>query len=208
MKLSIQRLALLLTVLAAWGGGSAHAQQKIATVKVRELFEGYAKARDNDVAFKKKMAGVAGEAKSKREAFVKGKEELSKFTGNVNDPAAQAKLKELKEMEQGILQFENKARADADEESRRLRGELWMEMRKVIDAKAKAAGYALVINVTAENTAGLPDVPYSSGENDITKDVLTELNGGMILKDIELGPTGETPKPEAKPADKKPEKKK
>ncbi|MEO7318468.1 MAG: OmpH family outer membrane protein [Chthoniobacteraceae bacterium] len=212
MKLSLQRLALLVTLLAAWSGGSAHAQQKIATVKMRDLFENYVKARENDATFKKKMAGVAGEAKAKREAFLKGKEELSKFAGNVNDPAAQAKLKELKEMEQSILQFENKARADADEESRRLRGELLVDMRKVIDAKAKAAGYALVINVTAENTAGLPDVPYSSGENDITKDVITELNAGMILKDIDLGPTGNAPKaeakPETKPAEKKPEKKK
>ena len=203
MKYSIQRIALLLTLLAVWSGGAAHAQQKIATVKIRELFEGYAKARENDTAFKKKMAGVANEAKAKREAFLKGKEELSKFAGNVNDPAAQAKLKELKEQEQGILQFENKARQEADEESRKIRGELLVDMKKVIEAKAKAGGYTLVINVSAENAVGLPDVAYSSGEGDITKDVLTELNAGMILKDIDLGPTGDTPKPEAKPADKK-----
>ena len=208
MKHSILKITLCLTLLAIWSGGSAHAQQKIATVKMRELFENYAKARDNDATFKKKMAGVAGEAKTKRDAFQKGKEELAKFTGNVNDPAAQAKLKELKEMEQAILQFENKARADADEESRRLRGDLLVDMRKVIEAKAKAGGYTLVLNLSAENAAGLPDVPYSSGENDLTKDVLTELNAGMILKDIDLGPTGEAPKTEAKPADKKPEKKK
>ena len=205
MKHSIRKIALALTLLAVWSGGTAHAQQKIATVKMRELFENYAKARENDAAFKKKMSGVAGEAKAKRETFQKGKEELAKFAGNVNDPAAQAKLKELKEMEQGILQFENKARQEADEESRKIRKELLDEMRKVIDAKAKAGGYALVLNASAENAVGLPDVPYSSGENDITKDVLTELNAGMILKDIDLGPTAETPKPETKPA---PDKKK
>ena len=208
MKHSIRKITLVLSLLAVWSGASAQAQTKIATVKMRELFENYAKARDNDAAFKKKMAGVATEAKTKRETFLKGKEELSKFVGNVNDPAAQAKLKELREMEQGILQFENKARAEADEESRKIRGELLADMRKVIDTKAKAGGYALVINVSAENSVGLPDVPYSSGENDITKDVLTELNAGMILKDIDLGPTDAAPKPEAKPADKKPEKKK
>ena len=205
MKHSIRKTALALTLLAVWSGGTAHAQQKIATVKIRELFENYAKARESDAAFKKKMGGVANEAKTKRETFQKGKEELAKFAGNVNDPAAQTKLKELKELEQGILQFEGKARQEADEESRKIRGELLADMRKVIDAKAKAGGYALVLNLSAENAVGLPDVPYSSGENDITKDVLTELNAGMILKDIDLGPTGDTPKPEAKPA---PDKKK
>ena len=208
MKYSIQRIALVLTLLAVWSGGSAHAQTKIATVKIRELFENYAKARENDAAFKKRMAGVAGEAKAKREAFQKGKQELSKFEGNVSDPAAQAKLKELKEQEQGILQFEAKARADADEESRKIRGELLADMRKVIEAKAKAGNYTMVINVSAENALGVPDVPYSSGENDITKDVITELNAGLILKDVDLGQFTEPAKPAEKPAEKKPEKKK
>ena len=208
MKYSIQKLALALTLLAVWSGGNAHAQQKIATIKMRELFENYAKARENDAAFKKKMAGIAGEAKTKRETFLKGKEELSKFQGNVNDPTAQAKLKELREMEQSILQFENKARQDADEESRKIRGELLADMRKVIDAKAKAGGYTLVMNTSAENAVGLPDVPYSSGESDITKEVLTELNAGMILKDIDLGPTDDAPKTEAKTEAKTVDKKK
>ena len=208
MKHTIQRIVILLTLATVWSGGSAQAQTKIATVKIRELFENYAKARESDTAFKKRMSGVAGEAKSKREVFLKGKEELSKFKGNVNDPEAQAKLKTLKEQEQGILQFENKARQEADEESRKIRGELLAEMKKVIEAKAKAAGYALVINVSSENQVGVPDFPYSSGENDITKEVLTELNAGMILKDIDLGPDAGGTKPAEKPAEKKPEKKK
>ncbi len=208
MTHSIKRIAVILTVLIVWGGGNAQAQTRIATVKIRELFEGYVKARENDVAFKKRMGGVANEAKAKREAFQKGKEELSKFQGNVNDPVAQAKLKELKEMETAILQFEAKARSEADEESRRIRGELLADMQKVIAAKAKAGNYSLVINVSAENALGVPDVPFSAGDNDLTKDVLTELNAGLILKDIDLGPTGDPAKPAEKPADKKPEKKK
>lgn len=205
MTHSFQKIALAVSLAAIAAGTSAQAQTKVATVKIRDLFENYAKARESDSNFKKKMTGVAGEAKAKREAFQKGKEELSKFQGNVNDPAAQAKLKELKEQEQAILQFEAKARQEADEESRKIRGELLAEMKKVIESKAKAGGYTMVINTSAENAVGLPDVPYSSEESDITKDVLTELNAGMILKDIDLG----TPTEPAKPADaKKPEKKK
>lgn len=203
-----KRFFLLLPLIAVCSGGNVQAQQRIATVKIRELFENYAKARDNDLAFRKRMAGVAAEAKAKRETFQKGKEELSKFQGNVSDPAAAAKLKELREMEQSILQFEQKARADADEESKKLRGELLADMRKVIEAKAKAGNYSMVINVTAENAAGVPDVPFSSGDNDITKDVLTELNAGLILKDVDLDQFANPAKPADKPAEKKPEKKK
>lgn len=212
MNYSIKRFFLITVLIAACFSGSAQAQTRIATVKMRELFENYAKARDNDAAFRKRMAVVAGEAKAKREVFQKGKDELVKFQGNTNDPAAMAKLKELREMEQGILQFEQKARADADEESRKLRGELLVDMKKVIEAKAKAGNYSLVINVSAENAAGLPDVPFSAGDNDITKDVLTELNAGLILKDVDLSQFTDSAKPAEKPAekpaDKKPEKKK
>ena len=208
MNYSSKRIFLLLALLAACSGGTAQAQQRIATVKIRDLFENYAKARDNDAAFRKRMAGVAAEAKAKRETFQKGKEELSKFQGNVSDPAAAAKLKELREMEQGILQFEQKARADADEESKKLRGELLADMRKVIEAKAKAGNYSMVINVSGENAAGVPNVPFSLGDNDITKDVLTELNAGLILKDVDLDQFAPPAKPAEKPAEKKPEKKK
>ena len=194
-------------VLIACSGGIAQAQTRIAKVNVRALFDGYQKAKEQDAAFKKRMVGVVGDAKAKREVFQKGKEELQKFQSNPTDPAAVAKIKELKEMEQSILQFEGKARSEAEEESRKLRGELLGEMRKVIEAKAKAGNYSMVVNISNESPVGIPDVLYSTPEDDITKDVLTELNAGLILKDIDLGADAKPAAP-AKPAEKKPEKKK
>ena len=201
-------LAFSLLIIAC-SGGIAQAQTRIAKVSVRLLFEGYQKAKEQDAAFKKRMVGVVGDAKAKREVFQKGKEELQKFQSNPTDPAAVAKIKELKEMEQSILQFEGKARTEADEESRKLRGELLAEMRKVIEAKAKAGNYAMVLNISNESPVGIPDVLYSTLEDDITKDVLTELNAGLVLKDIQIEPDGKPVEPAApKPAEKKPEKKK
>ena len=210
MTHSARQIIAFTLLLTVWCGGVAQAQNRIAKVNMRQLFEGYQKAKEQDASFKKRMAGVVGDAKVKREAFQKGKEELQKFQATPTDPAAVAKIKELKEMEQGILQFEAKARADADEESRKLRGELLAEMRKVIDAKAKAGNYAIVVNISGENAVGIPNVLYSTEEDDITKDVLTELNAGLILKDIDVGPDTKSAAPAgpAKPAEKKPEKKK
>ena len=213
MKHSAQKIIALALLLTAGCGGIAQAQSRIAKVSVRQLFEGYQKAKENDAAFKKRLAGVVNDAKAKREVFQKGKEELQKFQSNPTDPAAIAKIKELKEMEQGILQFEGKARADADEESRKLRGELLAEMRKVIEAKAKAGNYSMVVNISSENPAGIPDVLYSTPEDDLTKDVLTELNAGLVLRDIEIAPDGKPVEPAApatpaKPVEKKTEKKK
>ena len=213
MKHSARKIIAFTLLLTVWCGGVAQAQNRIAKVNMRQLFEGYQKAKEQDASFKKRMAGVVGDAKVKREAFQKGKEELQKFQATPTDPAAVAKIKELKEMEQGILQFEAKARQEADEESRKLRGELLGEMRKVIDAKAKAGNYTMVINISGENAVGIPNVLYSTEEDDITRDVLTEMNAGLILKDIDIDADGKpgapaAPAAPAKPADKKPEKKK
>ena len=210
MKHSAQKIIALTLLLTAGCGGLAQAQTRIAKVNVRLLFEGYQKAKENDASFKKRLASVVSDAKTKREAFQKGKEELQKFQSNPTDPAAVAKIKELKEMEQSILQFEGKARTEADEESRKLRSELLGEMRKVIEAKAKAGNYSMVVNISNENPAGIPDVLYSTPEDDLTQDVLTELNAGLVLRDIEIAPDGKPvePAPPAKPVEKKAEKKK
>ena len=106
MKHSARKIIAFTLLLTAWCGGVAQAQNRIAKVNMRQLFEGYQKAKEQDASFKKRMAGVVGDAKVKREAFQKGKEELQKFQATPTDPAAVAKIKELKEMEQGILQFE------------------------------------------------------------------------------------------------------
>ena len=213
MTYSARKIFAFSLLIIASSGGVAQAQTRIAKVSVRLLFEGYQKAKEQDAAFKKRMVGVVGDAKAKREVFQKGKEELQKFQSNPTDPAAVAKIKELKEMEQSILQFEGKARTEADEESRKLRGELLAEMRKVIEAKAKAGNYSMVVNISNESSVGIPDVLYSTPEDDITKDVLTELNAGLVLKDIQIEPDGKPIEPAApgavpKSAEKKPEKKK
>ncbi len=213
MTYSARKILAFSLLIIACSGGIAQAQTRIAKVNVRLLFEGYQKAKEQDAAFKKRMVGVVGDAKAKREVFQKGKEELQKFQSNPTDPAAVAKIKELKEMEQSILQFEGKARTEAEEESRKLRGELLADMRKVIEAKAKAGNYSMVVNISNESPAGIPDVLYSTPEDDITKDVLTELNAGLVLKDIVIDPDGRPIEPAApgsapKPAEKKPEKKK
>ena len=90
-----------------------------------------------------------------------------------------------------------------------MRDSIVEEIRAAVNSKAKAAGYALVIDTGAESGngnagAGTPGTPvflYANNENDITAAVLSQLNAGA---------PAETPKPEEKQGltDKKDEKKK
>ena len=68
------------------------------------------------------------------------------------------------------------------------------DIRGVLTAKAKAAGYALVLDLAGDSVNGIPVVLFSSGENDISQAVLEQLNAAA--------PT-DGAKPETKPAEKK-----
>ena len=62
------------------------------------------------------------------------------------------------------------------EQRNRMRTSIIDEIRKVVDAKAKAAGYSLVIDIAAESVNTTPIVLYCNNESDITDAVLAQLN--------------------------------
>ena len=122
-------------------------------------------------------------------------EEREKRKKSVED-----KLKQIKDSEEAITQYERQARTTLAEQRKRIRDSILGEIRAAINSKAKSAGYALVIDIGSESgngnaAAGIPGTPvflYASNENDITDAVLSQLNAGA---------PAEIPKTEEKPAD-------
>jgi outer membrane protein len=195
---------LLAALLAGVLTGPAWAQTRIATVDLRKLFDGYWKTKQADAALKERAADLDKEYKGLRDDYQKSKEEYQKLLVSANDQAvaaeerdkrkqaAEAKLKNIKETEEAVVQFERQARTTLDEQKRRMRDNIVSEIRTVVNAKAKSAGFALVVDTTAESVNGTPVVMFTSGENNLTDEVLSQLN---------VGAPAET----AKPAEKKKE---
>ena len=79
------------------------------------------------------------------------------------------------------------------------------DIRDLVEAKAKAGGYTLVIDVAAKSAVGTPIVLYTNGQNDMTQEVLLQLNSnapvGLIKSDDTKDPSEE--KKEEKKVDKK-----
>ena len=67
-----------------------------------------------------------------------------------------------------------------------MRENILTEIRNTVNAKAKAGGYALVMDTAAESVNNTPVILFTNGENDLTDAVLSQLNAGAPL---------ETPKP-------------
>jgi outer membrane protein len=208
--------ALLLVFLMT---GSAWGQGRFATVDLHKLFDNYWKRKQADAALKDRAADIEKEYKTMVEEWKKAKEEYQTVLGEANNQtlsleeretrkkSAEDKFKQLKDSEDAITKYERSARSQLDEQKKRMRDVILDEIRTTVNGKAKAAGYALVIDASAESgngnpAAGSPGTPvflYVSSDNDITEVVLSQLNAGAPV---------ETPKTESSKPDTKDDKKK
>lgn len=186
---------------------TASAQQKIGTVDLRKLFDGYYKTKQADAALKDEAGEIDKQRKEMIESLKKGEDDYKKLLEKANDQAispeerdkgkaqAEKKLLELRETEGSIKQFLDTNRQRLGEKNKRLRDKILGEINELVSAKAKAAGYSLVIDTAAETPNSTKVLVYSTGETDLTDAVLAQLNASA--------PAG-WDKEVAKPADNQP----
>jgi outer membrane protein len=197
---------LLLICLAS---GPACAQSRIGTVDLRKVFDNYWKTKQADAALKDRAADIEKDHKTLLDDWKKAKDEYQTLLTEANDQTlsleerdnrkkqAEDKLKQIKDSEDAVAQYERQARATLDEQKKRMRDKIIEEIRTTVEGKARSAGYALVLDTAAQSANDTPVVLFSNNENDITKDVLAQLNAGAPV---------ETPKsdsPTAVPSGKK-----
>lgn len=207
---TLLRFSLAALVVSLMTTATAPAQGRFATVDLRKVFDGYWKTKQADATLKERAADMDKEHKSMLADHTKAKEDYQKALTAANDQAvsqeerdkrkknAEGKLKDLKDLEETIGQFERQARTTLDEQRARMRNNILDQVRTAVTAKAKAAGYTFVLDSAADSVANTPVVLYTSSENDITDSVLQELNANAppdAAKSAE--------KPAEKPAEKK-----
>jgi len=159
---------------------------------------------------KERLADMEKEFKNMGTDFNKAKDEYQRDLAGANDQAvsqeerdkrkraAEDKLKYLRDQEDTMRQYRAQATATLDEQGRRMRENILGEIRTLVNAKAKTAGYAMVVDTSADSAKGTPIVLFNTGENDITETILSQLNS--------TAPADVT-KADAKKDDKKDEKK-
>lgn len=203
---------LLGLVLAAAIVSPAFGQGRIATIDLRKTFDAYWKTKEADASIKDRAGDMEKEYKNMLGDFQKAKEEFDKLAASASDQAvsqderdkrkklAEDKMKYLRDQDDVIKQYRQQATTTLDEQKRRMRDNIVGEIRTIVNGRAKAASYTLVIDVSAESLSNAPVILFSNGENDITASVIEELN--------KTAPAG-TPKPdEKKPNEKKADDKK
>ena len=190
---NILRIALPTILLLVFLSTPALAQTKIATVDMRKLFENYWKTKQAQAAVQDRATQLDKDDKGMKEDFKNGGEEYQKLLEQANDQAISAdergkrkqavaaKLKELQDSKNAIEQFERQAQATLSEQRQRMRDNILVEIKAAVTAKAKAGGYTLVFDASSETVNGTASLVYTSGDNDLTDAVLSQINAGAPI---------------------------
>jgi outer membrane protein len=164
------------------------AEVRLATIDLRKVFDSYWKTKEADTSLKERAADMDKQYKDLTDDWKKARDEFQKLQTAAGDQAVAAderekrkkaadlKLLEIRESEQTLDSFRRQAAATLDEQKRRMRDKILGEIRTAVTAKAKGAGYTMVIDLAAESANSTPVVLYTNGENDITDDILSQLN--------------------------------
>jgi len=190
---------------------SAYADYRIATVDLGRVFTNYWKTKQAQAAIDEHRTDIEKTGKDMMTTFTKAKEDYQKMLDSMNDPAVSAqerdkrkkaaddKLKDLKDQDDALAQFDRASRASLEEQLKRTRDNIVADIRIAVTAKAKLDGYTLVIDTAAQTINNTPVILYSvPGDNDITEAVIKQINMGAPM-DI---PKSDDPPAAAKPAGK------
>ena len=164
------------------------AQPRIGIIDLKKVFDGYYRTQQADTQLKERASDLDKARQAMVGDFEEAKQTFEKLREAANDQAlaaderdnrraaAERKLVELRQIEQDVAQFDRTSRTTLAEQQRRMRDRILEEIKEVVTSKAREASFALVIDVAAETVNQTPVVLYNTGENDLTKVVLNELN--------------------------------
>lgn len=175
-------------VLAGTAAFTAQAQTRIGIVDYKKVVAGYWKTKEATTALKERREDLLKELKGLGEDIKKGEEDYKKLIEDANDPgvsaeerekrksSAETKLKSISEMKDRAREFDRNASANLNEQAARMSDRIDEKVRTVVTARAKSAGYGLVLDITSRSADNRPVVLYNNGDNDMTEGVLEQLN--------------------------------
>jgi len=185
----LMQIGLLAAGLAGFGPTGRCADQKIATVDFAKAFNSYYKTIQAGATIRQEIADAKKEEAQMLESAKKHDEELRQLIDKANDQAVSAeqrdkskkaaddKRAELEVDKESISEFDRRAEAHLRLKEDQRTVDLVKEIQGVIGARAKAAGYTMVLDSSGISRNNLVSVLlYSNGQDDLTDAIIKELN--------------------------------
>jgi len=199
------RIATLATCVCLLALSARAADLKIGTIDLQKVFEKYWKTILANAAIQEELAGLQKENKALIEDHTKAVDDYKKALDEANNQAvssderekrkkeAEGKLIRINDLRQTIDQFERTAKGNIEEKLRQSREKIVKEIKEVIATKCKSNGMSMVFD-SGTSEGRLPMVLYTNGTNDLTEEILAQLNANA---------PPDLPKPDDKKGDEK-----
>lgn len=167
---------------------SSRAEVKIGLIDLKKVFDGFWKTKQADAQLKDRAADLDKARKGMVDDFQKASDEYKKLIEGANDQAisseerdkrkgaAEKKLLEIKEIEQSITLFDRNSRENLATQQRRMRDKILDEIKELIATKARNGGFSLIVDTAAETPNQTPVLLFHNAQNDLTEEILTQLN--------------------------------
>jgi len=193
------RAFLVLTAAFLLVAPSQAETNKIGVIDMQRVWDKYWKTKQAQAQVDEQTADFEKRKKTMMDDYEKANRDYKKLIDSSLDQAvsleerdkrknaAEKKLLEIKEIQQDATLFQRTTDEQLKMQARRMTENILRDIRDLVEAKAKAGGYTLVIDVAAKSAVGTPIVLYTNGQNDMTQDVLNQLNStapaGLVKSD-------------------------
>jgi len=185
-----KHLVLAVTALTL-AGTAVHAQTKMGVVDLSKVFKEYYRTKQSDEQLKSRAADYEKVGKGMLEDYKRDNDKFKTLVEAANDQAVSQEERDkrrkevekagaaLQEAQTSLQTYDRNARSNLAEQQKRLRDSVLRDIRGVVEERAKAAGYNIVIDTAAETANQTPVVLYTTligGPDDLTDAVSKQLN--------------------------------
>ena len=183
-------------------GQTLDAATAIGVISLEKVYNGYWKTDVENKKLKTKQEEALDRIKKLEESLRKEGTVLGNMIKAMQDSRlaaaerskrqqqVQTKQKELQQMQDAIRGFRERTQKDLELDMRKAREQIMEEIQQIVSAEAKKRELNLVLDHAARSAAIAPIVIFTDGENDLTEEVLRQLN----LSDPKKGSGGDKDK--------------
>ena len=169
-------------------GQTLDAATAIGVISLEKVYNGYWKTDVENKKLKTKQEEALDRIKKLEESLRKEGTVLGNMIKAIQDPRlaaaerskrqqqVQTKQKELQQMQDAIRGFRERTQKDLELDMRKAREQIMEEIQQIVSAEAKKRKLNLVLDHAARSAAIAPIVIFTDGENDLTEEVLRQLN--------------------------------
>lgn len=169
-------------------GYTLNAATAIGVISLEKVYNGYWRTDVENNKLKTKQEEALDRIKKLEESLRKEGTVLGNMIKAMQDPRlaaaersnrqqqVQTKQRELQQMQDAIQGFRERTRKDLELDMRKEREQIMEEIQQIVSTEAKKRKLNLVLDEAARSAAIAPIVIFTDGENDLTEEVLRQLN--------------------------------